>query len=775
MTEEVEGGARAAVDEVADENYGGDADAVLELADDEEANNEEEQVAPPRKDEPAGNEDPATDAHAAEAEGEKCEEDSPVPVQEQQIEAAPVEDMEEVFEEPQEEEAAEEEEEEEPVETEETDTAADVVYPVEVCEANTEEEKQNATAAAANAAKDTVVVVEEEEAEPLRTCDDDEDDVTERSIPREATEEEVDDEEDEEKRPSDDEQPPTEEEAVEEEVAAVLPADEPEMKDEAPQESQSPDHPNGEESDDEASRLAEGSKSLPCSPNKQNSRRKVARSSSFGKGLSKRLKKIVRRNSKGKKDEAPEAEDEAIPSAAPPSEDVPEETVSDAPPSNVVSEDTLEDAAPSEEGSEEQEEEQQQPPAEKKGLKKLVRRMSFGKGKSQRNNGGDTPSSKSIDTASVDGSSQRQMESFDAGAPAEESAPSSEDPKEKKGLKKLIRRMSFGKGQLSSDAECSDNEKDAPASEQPPVEEKSGPKKLVRRMSFGKGQRKKPASTSSETSIGEPTPSEEKGGNKGIKRIIRRKSSGGKKEKQTPSSEKTATTRGSQTTETKTTTSTTVVSTSTTILPSETQEVKVTTTTRTEEVKVLLPPPTKVATCSPKKEVAKVLPPAEPLSRTKQVEVKKVAPPAATSPRTVNKPIASPTPADPVSDNVQIEKVFYSEKDQAKPIGWKKPEWTQKPVLKNTDKGVAVKHGESLANPITFPVGKGDGVNKKVQPDEVLKYKGGPDVEEERDLSWKKPSWVTNSPLKKTNKGAALKSGAEIHRPIGGIKALDEL
>jgi hypothetical protein len=42
------------------------------------------------------------------------------------------------------------------------------------------------------------------------------------------------------------------------------------------------------------------------------------------------------------------------------------------------------------------------------------------------------------------------------------------------------------------------------------------------------------------------------------------------------------------------------------------------------------------------------------------------------------------------------------------------------------------------------------------------------------DLAFQKPEWTKNSGLAQTGKGAALKDGKEIARPIGGIKPVEE-
>jgi hypothetical protein len=50
-----------------------------------------------------------------------------------------------------------------------------------------------------------------------------------------------------------------------------------------------------------------------------------------------------------------------------------------------------------------------------------------------------------------------------------------------------------------------------------------------------------------------------------------------------------------------------------------------------------------------------------------------------------------------------------------------------------------------------------------------------PHTEEKgKDLAFQKPEWTKNSGLAQTGKGAALKDGKEIARPIGGIKPVEE-
>jgi len=383
------------------------------------------------------------------------------------------------------------------------------------------------------------------------------------------------------------------------------------------------------------------------------------------------------------------------------------------------------------------------PSKKKRGLKKLVRRISFGKGKFPAVSGED-PSTKeqeedpSEDSAAASSTSRTEAPTKPTAAENITAQTTGQTTTETKGLKKsLIRSIPFEMEQLSPEkmeknhalvrGECA-----PPSSEQQQPAQKKNGKKLLRSLSFGKGKNKT-NSTTKDTCDPEDKIVPENKCKSGIKRVVRDGGSGKDQGCASPKAEPRETmetVRSTTKTKTTTTTTKTVSSTSKTSKKptiARKPKVVVTTTTRTENI---------------------VAPP----SPQKKTEIVHGA--SARSPSTT-------------------VKSFHVEKDEAKPLGWEKPDWTKKPVLKKTLQGEAVKHGESLAKPVTFPVGKGDVVNRRAQPDEVLMYKGGPDAEEERDLSWKKPSWATNSPLKQTSLGVALKSGKDIHRPIGGIKQLE--
>lgn len=125
--------------------------------------------------------------------------------------------------------------------------------------------------------------------------------------------------------------------------------------------------------------------------------------------------------------------------------------------------------------------------------------------------------------------------------------------------------------------------------------------------------------------------------------------------------------------------------------------------------------------------------------------------------------------------------------DEHKPIEWEKPAWTKETRLKKTGKSAA----ENLAKPITDLPHMKDGATphfeKPQWTGEVKEDKGihgdlakpitglphGAGAGDE-SLSFKKPEWTQDAGLQNTGKGAALKEGKEISRPIGGIKQVDE-
>jgi hypothetical protein len=130
------------------------------------------------------------------------------------------------------------------------------------------------------------------------------------------------------------------------------------------------------------------------------------------------------------------------------------------------------------------------------------------------------------------------------------------------------------------------------------------------------------------------------------------------------------------------------------------------------------------------------------------------------------KPITHPLgKGDGVNKYVRPEDILQSTNGagQEKQIGWEKPEWAMKKVLRATGKAEILQRDGNLEKPITNPVGKGDGINKYVRPEEIL---SNAVVKEDKQIGWEKPDWTKKAVLKPTKKGDLLKSGGEIARPI---------
>ena len=127
----------------------------------------------------------------------------------------------------------------------------------------------------------------------------------------------------------------------------------------------------------------------------------------------------------------------------------------------------------------------------------------------------------------------------------------------------------------------------------------------------------------------------------------------------------------------------------------------------------------------------------------------------------------SPDPSRNPNGDIQYSfsrdgRVYYTDRIEKK-IEWQKPSWTKQKILKPTPKGEELKAQGTLEKPITFPVNKGDGINKYVQPTEILRRSNGLG---EKDIGWEKPEWTKKPVLKTTDKGCAIKMGVEIVRPI---------
>jgi hypothetical protein len=85
---------------------------------------------------------------------------------------------------------------------------------------------------------------------------------------------------------------------------------------------------------------------------------------------------------------------------------------------------------------------------------------------------------------------------------------------------------------------------------------------------------------------------------------------------------------------------------------------------------------------------------------------------------------------------------YYARDDS---MAWKKPEWTKKKPVRNTEQGAQAKTAGNLAAPIT---------NIKEQA-------------EEKGIGWQKPAWAKEgAQLKSTAKGEKLKTKGDLARPI---------
>ena len=107
----------------------------------------------------------------------------------------------------------------------------------------------------------------------------------------------------------------------------------------------------------------------------------------------------------------------------------------------------------------------------------------------------------------------------------------------------------------------------------------------------------------------------------------------------------------------------------------------------------------------------------------------------------------------------------------SKSVEWEKPEWAKKTTLRATGKADQLKKEGNLQKPITHPLGKGDGINKYVRPESILSRSS---PQEEKSIAWEKPVWAKTSVLKSTQKGSTLKSGGEIARPITRSRPSEE-
>lgn len=112
---------------------------------------------------------------------------------------------------------------------------------------------------------------------------------------------------------------------------------------------------------------------------------------------------------------------------------------------------------------------------------------------------------------------------------------------------------------------------------------------------------------------------------------------------------------------------------------------------------------------------------------------------------------------------VDVRHYSASSLDHANSIAWEQPKWAQKKNLKTT----GLKTEGNLAKPVTFPEGKGDGINREVQPKTVLTNKGvAPTEPAEKMIEWERPDWATSLKLKATGKADILKTKGNLAKPI---------
>lgn len=104
----------------------------------------------------------------------------------------------------------------------------------------------------------------------------------------------------------------------------------------------------------------------------------------------------------------------------------------------------------------------------------------------------------------------------------------------------------------------------------------------------------------------------------------------------------------------------------------------------------------------------------------------------------------------------------------SKSYEWEKPSWAKENKLKKTEKGQAVKKGVDLQGPITQAPHLKDSKSSipQQEPKKKLKHKAPASPSKTSKIEWEKPDWTKKPKLKKTEKGQAVKKGADLQRPI---------